>query len=118
MTCNRCYDIHEAQKLGNTQQPCKCTCHKYSYSTGGNITWTDLTSTSSTIDCNSSSCVQQSDSSIPKVFTGIENCSCITSSRQCDDCKETQCLTFGCKNTCNEINTFCTPCNIERSRLF
>lgn len=45
MTCNRCTDIHEAQKNGNTQQPCKCSCH-VNYSTGGNTTWTDITNTS------------------------------------------------------------------------
>lgn len=27
MTCDKCEDIHEAQRCGKTQEECKCTCH-------------------------------------------------------------------------------------------
>lgn len=30
MTCDKCTDIHEAQKSGKTQDACKCNCHKES----------------------------------------------------------------------------------------
>ena len=27
MTCDRCVDIHEGQRLGTNSQPCQCDCH-------------------------------------------------------------------------------------------
>jgi hypothetical protein len=27
MSCDRCVDIHEAQRKGNTVEECKCSCH-------------------------------------------------------------------------------------------
>jgi len=33
MACNRCEDIHKAQRDGKTNQKCECDCH-ISYSTG------------------------------------------------------------------------------------
>lgn len=33
MTCDRCEDIHTAQKNGKTNQKCECDCH-ITYSTG------------------------------------------------------------------------------------
>jgi len=35
MTCDRCEDIHKAQKEGKTNQKCECDCHiTYSSGTG------------------------------------------------------------------------------------
>lgn len=48
MTCDRCRDIHTAQKEGKSDKPCKCNCHD-SNTLHYNGTWT----TSSTGDvCN------------------------------------------------------------------
>lgn len=54
MSCNRCYDIHEAQKLGKTQESCKCHCHdNNTWSTIPTITWTNHTTAGSpTFTCN------------------------------------------------------------------
>lgn len=27
MNCERCINIHDAQKSGSTNEPCKCSCH-------------------------------------------------------------------------------------------
>lgn len=35
MTCDRCTDIHTAQREGKTQRECGCSCH-IGYSTGAN----------------------------------------------------------------------------------
>ena len=32
MTCDRCQDIHQAQREGKTNQSCHCNCHYYSSS--------------------------------------------------------------------------------------
>lgn len=56
MTCDRCTDIHKAQREGKTQQECGCSCH-IGYSTGtntftltgGNAIFTDDTGLSSNI---------------------------------------------------------------------
>ena len=48
MTCNRCDDIHKAQREGKTQRPCGCRCHDNFYigtdtgtaTTTGNIRFT------------------------------------------------------------------------------
>ena len=45
MTCDRCEDIHEAQKTGVTDKPCKCSCHDNNTNTSNctcqwNTTWT------------------------------------------------------------------------------
>lgn len=29
MSCDKCYNIHEAQKCGKTQNECLCSCHNY-----------------------------------------------------------------------------------------
>ena len=47
MTCNRCSDIHEAQKLGKTQNACCCGCHDtYTVSTTGTTVPNNFTFTS------------------------------------------------------------------------
>lgn len=35
MACDRCEDIHQAQRNGKTNQKCECDCH-ISYSSGSN----------------------------------------------------------------------------------
>ena len=48
MTCNRCTDIHQAQKEGKTQESCKCNCHTEKNYTGTTtIPYTTWTNTSS-----------------------------------------------------------------------
>jgi len=32
MACERCIDIHKAQNVGITSDPCPCKCHKDSHS--------------------------------------------------------------------------------------
>ena len=34
MTCDRCIDIHKAQREGKTQRECGCSCHHYTFYTG------------------------------------------------------------------------------------
>ena len=56
MTCDRCNDIHKAQRDGRTQRECGCSCHRTFYtgtntfttSTGTNNInfWTDTASAS------------------------------------------------------------------------
>lgn len=36
MPCDKCIDIHDAQKTGKTNDPCDCSCH----STGFEYNWT------------------------------------------------------------------------------
>ena len=37
MTCDRCIDIHERQRLGTNNQPCRCDCHfTYGFGTASN----------------------------------------------------------------------------------
>jgi len=38
MTCEKCSDIHEAQREGKTQNECKCTCHDMEISFYGELT--------------------------------------------------------------------------------
>ena len=33
MTCERCTDIHKAQKDGKTQRECGCSCHNKGFAT-------------------------------------------------------------------------------------
>lgn len=43
MTCDRCTDIHKAQREGKTQRECGCSCHSnYSTGTSFTLTGTDL----------------------------------------------------------------------------
>jgi hypothetical protein len=44
MSCDRCVDIHNAQKLGNTVEQCKCSCHSNS-TNGFHPYWVNDTST-------------------------------------------------------------------------
>lgn len=48
MTCDRCTDIHTAQREGKTQQECGCSCH-YNYTTGGTFTLTGGNATGDTV---------------------------------------------------------------------
>jgi len=43
MTCDRCIDIHKAQKEGKTQRECGCSCHD-------SIGWTSTGTTTGTIN--------------------------------------------------------------------
>jgi hypothetical protein len=39
LTCNRCEDIHLAQKEGKCNNPCKCDCHETILYNDINTTW-------------------------------------------------------------------------------
>ncbi len=81
MTCDRCKDIHEAQREGKTQNKCWCDCHgctctwicpwTYTYTYPSTTTTGTFTLNGNTAACNSSTWVP---------------CNCITSSHQCDKC--------------------------------
>lgn len=56
MSCNKCYDIHEAQKNGLTQKECLCSCHEQSgfpnttTTSIPNILWNNNDTTNGTLD--------------------------------------------------------------------
>jgi len=81
MTCKRCEDIHQAQLDGKTQTPCKCDCH-VSYTTGTTAWLFNTASTSDNINFT-----PQFTSGTATANCGNYTCTCITSSEQCDDCK-------------------------------
>ena len=40
MSCDRCSDVHEAQKAGLTNKKCECNCHsKVDWSAATSLTW-------------------------------------------------------------------------------
>lgn len=43
MTCERCKDIHQAQRAGLTQRECGCSCHRTFYTGTGTNTFTTST---------------------------------------------------------------------------
>lgn len=45
MTCDRCMDVHNAQKSGLTQQSCKCDCHYNNQNYTGTLVFPNTTST-------------------------------------------------------------------------
>ena len=53
MTCERCTDIHKAQKEGKTQRECGCNCHYNSTFTTG----TTFTLTGNTCDTGETSSI-------------------------------------------------------------
>jgi len=60
MTCDRCTDIHKAQKEGKTQRECGCSCH-YNYTTGTTFTLSganicDIGTNTTTGNINLTSC--------------------------------------------------------------
>ena len=40
MSCNRCDDIHEAQRTGRCYHSCECNCHNTPFSETPANTWT------------------------------------------------------------------------------
>lgn len=63
MSCDRCYDIHKAQKAGLNDNECKCSCHDDNISLCTCSVWatsTDCTEHSFTINAavcdNTGSC--------------------------------------------------------------
>ncbi len=116
MTCKRCEDIHSAQKDGKTQNECKCDCHNdnstlWFNDQSGTLTVPCTTATTATLDFSNAGGafsfatlpagtndafvydnMDFTDGVAPEdlgVVTGIRyNCTCLTSSEQCDDCKK------------------------------
>lgn len=77
MSCDKCTDIHKAQKEGKTQNGCKCNCHD-SW-TGTN--YFDTTSTTGTItftDCGSSATTFDVSGNQLNVTTSVDVCTCVT----------------------------------------
>ena len=58
MTCNRCNDVHEAQKKGITQKRCECNCHCTNI--GGTISF-DTTTSTNFYDLTTNTCASTSD---------------------------------------------------------
>jgi len=59
-SCNRCQDIHNAQRNGCSGKPCECDCH--TFNTTGTApsftqTWTDFSSAGAAdVTCNTTVC--------------------------------------------------------------
>lgn len=75
MSCQRCLEVHNAQREGKTQESCKCSCHNdhhnYWYTgTTPSLTVPNWTGTINTTSDNV-----------------LYNCNCITSSEQCNNCR-------------------------------
>ena len=123
MTCKRCEDIHLAQKNGTTQEGCKCSCHNETTNTlwyndsNGTMTVPCTTATTSTFDLTNDGAFTfnggaENFSLVGNYGDGVEthngNCSCITSSEQCDDCKNAVTPAYPC--TCTFAHTHKGKC--------
>ena len=131
MSCNRCYDIHQAQKEGKTQESCKCNCHNIT-STGGTTTipfiWTNSTS-ATTATVPTSTCTFDTSGNAPHecrkcTYSSVNerciNCNC-KSNESCAMCKnkkseEYHCKTYGCENKTNNQDGICNPCKFKQER--
>lgn len=102
MTCERCKDVHKAQKSGKTQRECKCPCHiRYTGISGA--TWLMNDSTATTSDFNTIN-FSSAASNLDIANTSTYTCTCITSSEQCDDCKNS--------HKCQDIH-YPPKCNVK-----
>lgn len=92
MTCNRCYDIHEAQKNGKTNNECKCCCHNNTVSP---TIWYNTTSTTGN----------------PNFTYAVNGTNTYTST--CDLQDKYPCNRVGCMNNADIKHGFCKYCSDE-----